>query len=88
MSPLERERVNFENASMATLVWNIIKRRLPKEVVQDFDAAIDKKELTRIDGGRPEKEYSVWSPDQKKEYRFNFDQAAPPRIACAINYAR
>lgn len=85
---IQAARINFEESSMATLVWNIIKRRLPSQIINDFNNVIDANKLPRMNGELEEGLYSVWSVDGKKEYRFAFEEAAPPRAACAMNYAR
>ena len=81
-------RIHLEEAGMATIVWNIIKHRLPPEVVKDFDDTIRAKGLPRMDAGFKDGLASIWSKDQSKEYRFSLAEAAPPRGACAMNYAR
>ncbi|KAJ9604124.1 hypothetical protein H2200_011647 [Cladophialophora chaetospira] len=48
---IEKARIHFEESSMASIVWNIITRRMPPEVKQDFDDGMAEKNLRRMDGG-------------------------------------
>ncbi|OQV08490.1 hypothetical protein CLAIMM_12753 [Cladophialophora immunda] len=85
---VESARIYFEESSMASTVWNIIKRRMPQQVVDDFDENMARIILRRMDGGVAGNEYSLWSPDQRKGFRFTLPEAVPCSIGCAMNYAR
>ncbi len=84
----QKARIHLEEAGMASIVWNVMKARMPPEIIEDFNKAIEKKGLMRMTGPIFEQISSLFSPDGKKEYRFQFEEAAPPRAACAMNYSR
>jgi hypothetical protein len=88
MKPEEKARIHLEESGVATLAWNILKTRIPAEVVADYNNAIAKRGFRRMDAGLDGGLYSVWSKDGSTEWRFRFDEAAPPQGAMAINYAR
>lgn len=88
LSNPQKARIHLEEAGMASIVWNVMKARMPPEIIEDFNKAIEKKGLMRMTGPIFEQISSLFSPDGKKEHRFQFEEAAPPRGACAMNYSR
>ncbi|EXJ59979.1 hypothetical protein A1O7_04127 [Cladophialophora yegresii CBS 114405] len=88
MKPEEKARIHLEESGVATLASNILKPRIPAEVVADYDSAIARRGFRRMDAGLDDGLYSVWSKDRATEWRFRFDEAAPPQGAMSMNYAR
>jgi hypothetical protein len=86
------EAKNIEASSVCALVWNMIRSRLPDEVVEDFDKFVSGEGLMRMDaksamaGEGSKGNYTV----QIGETQFNFCGAelAPPTGVFAENYSR
>ena len=88
MKPEAKARINMEEAGMSALAWNIMKTRIPPEVVRDYNGTIAAEGLARMDGGLKDAVFSIWTKDHGKEYRLSGLEAAPSRGGCAMNYCR
>jgi hypothetical protein len=83
---------NVKSSSVCALVWNMMRSRVPDEVLEDFDRFMSEEGLMRMDaksamareGGRGG--YTI----QIGDTQFDFDRAelAPPTGVFAENYSR
>ncbi|KAK8015794.1 hypothetical protein PG991_008682 [Apiospora marii] len=88
-TPARREyerRLNYQAQGMASLGWNMLKSRLPDEIIQDYENAIADSGAPRMDMERADKNFSF--PFHGKSVTFNDLDLAPPSGLCSINYSR
>lgn len=85
------ETLDFQTSSVYALFWNICRKQLPKEVVDDINGFVTKNNLWRMDSNTKGKNgskgvYLVEKAGRKVE--FHNVELAPPSGALGINYAR
>ncbi|KAK8123412.1 hypothetical protein PG999_003330 [Apiospora kogelbergensis] len=84
---IEYERqLNYKAQGMAGLGWNMLKSRLPDEIIQDYEDAIANSEAPRMDMQREQKDFSF--PFHGKSVMFKGLDLPPPSGLCSINYSR
>ncbi|KAK8848764.1 hypothetical protein PGQ11_015244 [Apiospora arundinis] len=84
---VEHERqLNYRAQGMAGLGWNMLKSRLPDEIIQDYEDVIRRVGAPRMDMQRKEKNFSF--PFHGKSVTFEGLDLPPPSGVCAINYSR
>ncbi|KAK8076331.1 hypothetical protein PG994_003603 [Apiospora phragmitis] len=79
-------RLNYRAQGMAGLGWNILKSRLPDEIIQDYEDAIANAGAPRMDMMRTEKNFSF--PFDGKMVTFDDLDLPPPSGLCSINHSR
>ncbi|KAK8108855.1 hypothetical protein PG984_014656 [Apiospora sp. TS-2023a] len=79
-------RLNYKAQGMASLGWNMLKSRLPDQIIQDYENAIADSGAPRMDMERAEKNFSF--AFHGKSITFNDLDLAPPSGLCSINYSR
>ncbi|KAK8091891.1 hypothetical protein PG997_002252 [Apiospora hydei] len=79
-------RLNYKAQGMASLGWNMLKSRLPDEIIQDYEDAIANSGAPRMDMMREEKNFSF--EFNGKSVTFDDLDLAPPSELCSINYSR
>ncbi|KAH9883872.1 hypothetical protein F4778DRAFT_800593 [Xylariomycetidae sp. FL2044] len=80
------KQLNIKAQGMAGIVWNLMKSRLPAEIIADYNDTILENDFPRMDMGREVNsfEFSV----RGKKVVFDDLELPPPSALSAINYAR
>ncbi|KAI0481029.1 hypothetical protein GGR56DRAFT_688446 [Xylariaceae sp. FL0804] len=81
----ERE-LNDRAQGMAGLVWNMLRSRLPAEIIADYNDLIRDIDLPRMDMGRDDETFTFEVGGKKVTFRGL--EMPPPSGLSAINYAR
>ena len=76
---------DLQNGGLLALLWNIMRKSLPRVIIADFDDTIAELDLDRIEIGS-DKGFEIELDDGK--YRFSNGAAAPPTAVTGWNYAR
>ncbi|KAI1136383.1 hypothetical protein F5Y05DRAFT_420136 [Hypoxylon sp. FL0543] len=87
----EREdRLNRNAQGMAGLVWNLMKSRLPPEIIADYNDTIRKNDFPRMDMMRDDETFTFEVHGRKVTFETgeNGLELPPPSGLSAINYAR
>ncbi|KAI0114571.1 hypothetical protein F4776DRAFT_673844 [Hypoxylon sp. NC0597] len=92
-TPLKQDReyrLNSDAQGMAGIMWNLMRSRLPPEIIADYNDMIRENDLPRMDMMRDEKTftYKVDGENVTFETGSNGLELPPPSALSAINYAR
>jgi hypothetical protein len=88
----EIEQMNVNSSSVCAFVWNLIRARLPEEVIGDFEDFISGAGLMRMDAlsamvdsaGKPVYAVNIG----EDQFEFHDAELAPPTGVFASNYSR
>ncbi|KAI1344330.1 hypothetical protein F5Y15DRAFT_109626 [Xylariaceae sp. FL0016] len=80
------KKLNVRAQGMAGLVWNMMKSRLPPEIIANYNDLINNHDIPRMDMGRDDEalQFSIGGED----VTFEGLEMPPPSGLSAINYAR
>ncbi|KAJ2988777.1 hypothetical protein NUW58_g3797 [Xylaria curta] len=80
------ERLNVKAQGMAGIVWNLMRSKLPPEIISDYNDMINEEDFPRMDMGRDDEAFMFQVEDRKVTF---YDlELPPPSALAAINYAR
>jgi hypothetical protein len=83
-------RLAYESSSAFTLFWNRLRNQLPEEVIEDFDAWLQRTQMVRMDtmGSQDSVRgaYTVKCGDDP--FVFHDVEMPPPSGAVGVNYTR
>lgn len=83
----DREReLNGKAQGMAGMLWNMMRSRMPAEIIDAYNDMIEDHDLPRMDMMRPDDTFSF--PLGGKAVTFKGLELPPPSAMSAINYAR
>jgi hypothetical protein len=91
-SPEDKAAMDTTESSAFALVWNMIRSRLPQEILGDFDEFAMRTNIRRMDGNsrmsnqRGETFYSVAIGEDT--FKFHDAELAPPAGVFGKNYSR
>jgi hypothetical protein len=89
MADKDARSQRYRSSSLFALLWNMIRTRLPEEILADFDKYLHDNSLLRMDGGskgKSEIRFTVGAGEWELDF---FDlELAPPSGAIGKNYAR
>ena len=80
----------YKSSSAFALFWNILRNQLPEEVIEDFDAWLQRTQMIRMDAIGSQD--SVWGPYTVKcgdnPFIFHDVEMPPPSGVVGVNYTR
>ncbi|KAI1264075.1 hypothetical protein F5Y18DRAFT_437221 [Xylariaceae sp. FL1019] len=79
-------QLNIKSQGMAGIVWNLMKSKLPTEIIDNFNDMIEKCDFPRMDMGRDDETFT-FNVDGK-DVTFEGLELPSPNGLSSINYAR
>ncbi|KAI1504255.1 hypothetical protein F5X99DRAFT_406324 [Biscogniauxia marginata] len=83
---INEKQLNDRAQGMAGLAWNMMKSRLPPEIIADYNDTIFDNDFPRMDMGREDESFTFRVGG--KDVTFEGLELPPPSGIAAINYAR